>query len=387
LHRTPESLLARYEALAAAGKIERDDAQLRAVAALGELSRDLAAKRDGVKLSWRWPWIRRARSHAPRGVYLWGNVGRGKTTLLDLFFESAPLDAKRRVHFYAFMAETHERLHRARRNPDRERDPVTRVGWELAQETRLLCFDEFAVNDIADATILARLFGVMFRAGVVLVATSNVEPRRLYEGGRNRELFLPFIALLERRVTVIEVAARADFRLGRARAHEVFFVIRDAETRERARARIDQCLGPNPELSPRLSVNGRKIEATGADGRTVRFDFAQICGQPLCAADYKALTGQFDAFIVENAPALSLERRNEAKRFVALVDVLYDTRSKLILTSEVEPEQLYGADRGAEAREFQRTVSRLHEMRSQQYVDFCARRAQLADDAANLMNS
>lgn len=311
---------------------------------------------------------------SPRGIYLWGNVGRGKTTLMDLFFAAAPVHAKRRVHFYAFMTEVHERLHRARHNGEAALDPVTRVASELAREMKLLCFDEFAVYDIADATILARLFSTLLSAGVVLVATSNIEPQRLYEGGRNRDLFLPFIALLLERTKVIELSARADFRLEKSAAHEVFFVTRDPRSRSEAQARIAGCMGAGPLEPETLRVNGRKIEATATRGRTACFDFMQICGRPLGAADYSELIKHFDTIIVENAPAMNFDRRDEARRFIALVDMLYETRTKLILTAEAEAERLYCAEQGAEAQEFRRAVSRLFEMRSQQYFEDWSRR-------------
>jgi len=362
----PPTLLARYEALAAAGALERDPAQLLAVATLDALARKLAAPKRTT--GFRLPFLKRRKS-APRGVYLWGGVGRGKTTLMDLFFDAAPVAQKRRVHFYAFMAEAHERLHHARKDAGATLDPLIRVAQDLARETELLCFDEFAVYDIADATILARLFGALFDLGVVLVATSNVEPGRLYEGGRNRDLFLPFVTLLLERTTVVELDARADFRLEKTCVDAAFFVLASEGGRREAQARILAFMGGEGRQSLRLPVNGRTVEAEQIEGRKARFDFLQLCGRPLGATDYLELTRLFDALVVENVPALNYERRDEAKRFIALIDVLYETRTKLILTAEVEAERLYNAHHGPEAQEFRRTVSRLYEIRSREYIE------------------
>jgi cell division protein ZapE len=368
LSKSTETLLARYEALVASGVIERDDAQLKVVEAFEDLAQRLAPPGRFRQILGSLPLFKRE-GRAPRGIYLWGNVGRGKTTLMDLFFSAAPVSAKRRVHFYAFMTEVHERLHRARRIGDGALDPLARVAAELAGETKLLCFDEFVVSDVADATILARLFSTLFGAGIVLVATSNTDPQRLYEGGRNRELFLPFITLLLERMKVIELTARADFRLEKSSAHEVFFVTRDPQSQGEAQARIAACLGSEVLEPASLRVNGRRIEATATRGRTVCFDFAQICGRPFGAADYLELTKRFDAIIVENVPELTFERRDEARRFIALIDVLYETRTKLVLTAEAPAERLYCAEQGTEAQEFRRSISRLSEMRSRQYIE------------------
>jgi cell division protein ZapE len=374
LPKSAETILARYDALASSGEIERDSAQLQAVAALDDLAAQLAAPRRFNRILGRLPFIKR-KNGAPRGLYLWGDVGRGKTTLMDLFFEAAPEPAKRRAHFYAFMTETHERLHRARRNGDGAPDPVTRVAESLGQELKLLCLDELAVYDIADATILSRLFSTLFGAGVVLVATSNFAPRRLYEGGRNRDLFLPFIALLEERTKVLELSARADFRLEKSPACESFFLTCDQVSREEAQARIAGFLGSGPLAPASLRVNGRKIEAAAMQGRVACFDFTQICAVPVGSSDYLELTKRFDVVIIENAPQLAFDRRDEARRFIALIDILYEAKTKLVLTAEAEVERLFCADYGAEAQEFRRTVSRLHEMRSREYIEECRRRA------------
>lgn len=364
----------RYEALVAAGELTRDPAQLAALAALDRLAGELAAPADLRKPNFRLPFSRPARRPSgPRGVYLWGEVGRGKTTLMDLFFETAPVERKRRVHFFAFMAEAHERLHRARMDAN-SYDPVMRVAHEIGRETKLLCFDEFAVNDIADATILARLFAGMFAEGLVLVATSNVEPWRLYEKGRNRELFVPFISVLLEHVQVIQVGARVDFRFSKPCAGETFFVAKDEPGQAAARDAVAREMGETPSEAQTLKINGHHLDALAVSGRAARFDFAQICGRPLGASDYLALTRRFATIVVENVPQMAWERRNEARRFMTLIDVLYERKTKLLLTAAVEAEDIYRADYGAEAKEFPRTLSRLAEMRSRDYLDAVAAR-------------
>jgi cell division protein ZapE len=292
---------------------------------------------------------------------------------MDLFFDALNVAKKRRAHFHAFMADAHERLHRARQTAaNGVADPVTRVADEIARETRVLCFDEFSVTDIADATILARLFSALFAAGVTVVATSNVEAARLYEGGRNRELFLPFIALLQERMEILHLVARADYRLERESFGDVYFSPADS----RARAAIDAlflgltgCARGKPAS---IECKRRRIEVPQAAGRVARFTFGEICGRPLGPADYMALAQGFDAVIVEDVPAMAPEQRNEARRFITLVDVLYEAKALLVISSETEAQDLYRAEHGNEAREFQRAVSRLIEMRSHEYLENCA---------------
>lgn len=369
------SLFSRYDALVAAGGIERDPAQLMALATLDRLVKDLTHSAPiRAALNVRFLLKRKPPLRTPHGVYLWGKVGRGKTMLMDLFFDAATVTPKRRVHFYAFMAEVHERLHRARREGNGGSDLVVRAAEELSREARLLCFDEFSVSDIADATILARLFSALFSAGVVVVATSNVEPQRLYEGGRNRDLFLPFVALLRERMEVVRLDARADFRREKTSADDVYFIASDPWSRAAAEARLTAHMGAGPYTAKTLHVKGRDLRIPRACGRVAHFDFAQICGCPLGGSDYLALTKNFDTIIVDDVPAMSFDRRNEAKRFIMLVDVLYEAKTKLILCAQAEIKDLYHADHGAEALEFPRTVSRLVEMRSRQYLEQWAAR-------------
>lgn len=359
-------LLSRYDALVASGALERDPAQLAALQRLEALALRLSKPAPSGLAARIRAALPGGRRTPPRGLYLHGLVGRGKTTLMDLFFEAVAVDAKRRVHFHAFMAEVHGRLLRARRAG--EADPLARVARDLAQEARVLCFDEFSVTDIADATILSRLFTGLLAQEVVVVATSNVEPRRLYEGGRNRDLFLPFIALVEARLDIVRLDARADFRLEKPALAEVFFTPADAHARAAIDALFAELAGVRKGAPTRLRVGGREIDVPEASNGVARFDFEAICARPLGAADYFALADAFDTIIVENAPAMTFERRNEAKRFITLVDVLYERKTRLVLSAQTTAHALYHAPTGHEAQEFARTASRLIEMRSQDYL-------------------
>ncbi|MBY6240125.1 cell division protein ZapE [Methylosinus sp. Sm6] len=360
-------LLARYEALIANGALERDPAQLEALARLEALALRLSEPEPGgigARLRALLPGGAR---EAPRGLYIHGLVGRGKTTLMDLFFDAVAVEPKRRVHFHAFMGEVHARLLRARRAG--ESDPLARVARDIAGEARVLCFDEFSVTDIADATILSRLFTALLAQRVIIVATSNVEPRRLYEGGRNRDLFLPFIALVESRLDVLRLDARADFRLEKPALGEVFFTPADARAHAAVDALFAELAGAAKGVSTRLRVGGRDVEIPEAANGVARFDFTDLCSRPLGAADYLTLAESFDVIIVENVPAMTLDRRNEAKRFITLVDILYEKKTRLIVSAEAEADALYAAPTGHEAQEFARAASRLIEMRSGSYLE------------------
>ncbi len=366
-----QTIIEKYDALVAKGALERDASQRAAIETLQALADALVGHTPkGAGLRRALLASLRPRRRPVRGLYLWGSVGRGKTFLMNLFFDALAVDKKRRAHFHAFMADVHNRLHRLRKRPTAcDSDPVTCVAQEIAQETRVLCFDEFAVNDIADATILARLFSSLLASGVVVVATSNVEPSRLYEGGRNRDLFMPFIALMQERLDILRLEAASDYRQRREDLGQVYF----APAACRARAAIDalyMTLADGAVETPVvIEVKRRCIEVPQAAGRVARMNFATLCGQARSAADYLALAEKFDAVIVEDVPALAPEQRNEARRFITLIDVLYEARALLIVSAAAEPFDLYRATFGAEAREFERAASRLIEKRGKDYIE------------------
>ncbi|HEX8417173.1 MAG TPA: cell division protein ZapE, partial [Methylobacterium sp.] len=353
----------RYEGLVRSGAIERDRAQVQLVRALDRLVQDLERRKRASKGS-ALGWLFGRRDDAagpPKGLYIWGSVGRGKTMLMDLFHEAAP-GLKRRVHFHGFLADAHERIHAHRqalkRGEAKGDDPIPVVADALADEATLLCFDEFTVTDIADAMILGRLFAALFKRGVVVVATSNVEPDRLYEGGLNRALFLPFVEDLKARVDILRLDARADFRLEKLGGASVYHVPADEAAGEAIGLAFKGLTGKARGRPAALRVKGRDVAVPEAAAGVARFSFADLCAQPLGASDYMALARTFHTLIVEDIPVMGEENRNEAKRFITLVDTLYDSHVKLIASAAAEPERLYTATDGREAFEFDRTVSR-----------------------------
>jgi cell division protein ZapE len=366
------SVLGRYRTLVADGRLEADPAQVELAARLDRLAAGLAGYRPGRRAGALSRLIGARPNGAPRGLYIHGAVGRGKTLMMDVFFEAAPLALKRRVHFHAFMADVHARVHRWRQMRKRGdivgEDPIAPVAAALAGEAWLLCFDEFGVRDIADAMILGRLFTALFAAGVVVVATSNVAPGDLYKDGLNRSLFLPFVALMRERLDVVELAARTDFRLEKLKRAPVYYCPDDA----RAEAALDATflsLTGAPRGAPMdIALLGRILRVPQAIDGVARFSFDEICRRPLGAADYLAVAERFHTLIVDRIPALRPDERNEARRFITLVDALYDMRVKLIASAAAEPADLYLAPEGAEAFEFARAASRLIEMRSVDYL-------------------
>jgi cell division protein ZapE len=370
----PADLTARYAALVATGEIERDGAQEALLERLSLLDRRLAQHRLARKSSsLGWLFGARERREEPiRGLYIFGEVGRGKTMLMDLFFAASPVVRKRRAHFHEFMADTHERIATFRRQQKNgfgaDQDPVRLTAAAIADESWLLCFDEFNVTDIADAMILGRLFRRLLELGVVVVATSNVAPGELYRDGLNRALFLPFIGLIERHMEVVELSARADFRLEKLAGQPVWHVPADAA----ATAALDEAwrrlTGGQPGAAQDLAVLGRVLHIPRAAKGVVRFGFDELCEQPLGAADYLKIAHEFHTLILDRIPVMDFDRRNEAKRFIILIDTFYDNAVKLLASAAAEPDALYRAEDGFEVREFKRTASRLIEMRSQSYL-------------------
>ena len=362
----------RYRARLQEGLLERDAAQEAIARRLDRLLDELVEYRLARKSSpLGWLFGRRM-TGPPRGLYLFGAVGGGKTMLMDLFFDAAPARRKRRVHFHAFMADVHARIHdwrqRLKQGLVKGEDPIARVAAALASEAWLLCFDEFSVSDIADAMILGRLFQAMFAAGVVVVATSNVAPQRLYEGGLNRALFLPFIGLLEQRMEVCELASRTDFRLEKLSGAPVYHVPADTKARVALGRAFTALTGAARGTPLVLPVFGRRLVVPEAAANVARFSFSELCERPLAAADYLVVARRFHTLLIDGIPVLLQHQRNEAKRFIILIDALYDQRVKLIASAEAEPQDLYLGRDGREAFEFVRTASRIIEMRSQDYL-------------------
>ncbi|MBZ9770726.1 cell division protein ZapE [Mesorhizobium sp. CA6] len=370
----------RYEHLVQSGAAERDPAQERIVAALDRLIDEISAKRLAHKssaLGWLFAAKRQPREPV-KGLYIHGGVGRGKTMLMDMFFELLPVRRKRRVHFNDFMADVQDRIqkHRqARKNGDvKEDDPIPPVARALADEAWVLCFDEFSVTDIADAMILSRLFSALFANGVVLVATSNVAPENLYRDGLNRQLFLPFISLLERNAHVMTLNAEKDYRQEKLNRQPVYVTPDDAAA-ERA---LDEAWKAMTHGQPigevTLTLKGRQLVVPRAAGDAARFSFADLCEKPLGARDYLAIAGRFSTVFIDHVPVLGEGKRNEAKRFILLIDTLYDHRMRLVMSAAAPPERLYTAKRGTEVFEFERTASRLVEMQSRDWLDGWAER-------------
>ena len=301
-----------------------------------------------------------------KSVYIHGNVGRGKSMLMDLFYEACPVEQKRRVHFHAFMLEVHEFVHQWRKQ-NREGDMIISLAEKIRASTLLLCFDEFHVTDIADAMILGRLFTQLFASGLVVVITSNRHPNNLYQGGLQRDLFLPFISLLLKVCVTVDLVAKEDYRLKHLHALKTryYFPI-DAQANAFIQDSYDELTAFAPKEAGKIHVKGREITLTAVHGDVALSSFKELCEQPLGSADYLELASEFTTLIIADIPKLSVAKRNEAKRFSTLIDALYEHKVKLICTAEVAPQKLYVAGDGA--FEFQRTVSRLIEMQSEKYL-------------------
>ena len=358
----------RYRALVAEGAIRADPAQRAAVEKLQLLHMRLADydPTRGKKVAMGWLGFGRKAAKADKpltGLYLYGGVGRGKSMLMDLFFTGAPLRRKRRVHFHAFMAEVHVGIHIARES--NVRDPIAYIAEEIAEGAVLLCFDEVQVTDITDAMILGRLFEALFLRGVVVVATSNRPPDDLYKDGLNREHFLPFIAMLKGRLDLVALDGETDYRQGRVLAERRFFspLGPDAERgMNDAWARVTAGENVAPVT---LSIHGRRVRISRATDEAGRASFEELCEAPLGPSDYLAVAERFPTLFIDRVPRLGWAQNNEAKRFVTLVDALYEAKARLYMSAEGMPETLYTEGKGA--FEFERTVSRLAEMMSGDY--------------------
>jgi len=346
-----------YEARLKGGALIADPAQAALAARLDVLSAELE----------RWtPNALFGRKAAPRGLYIFGPVGRGKSMLMDLFFDAAPVKKKSRVHFHEFMLARHAFLRDARARGVDANHLIAQAAKEVSDEARLLCFDEFAVTDIADAMILGRLFERLFASDVVIVATSNRAPEELYKNGLNRQLFVPFIDMIRAKMDVVELAAAKDYRLERLMAAPVYYAPLGpaaSESLDAAWARLTHGAAPHAVT---LDVNGRAFVAERQAAGVARFSFEELCDRPLGAADYLEIAERFHTVILENVPKLTPDRREQAARFRILIDALYEAKTKLVMSAEAQPGALY--PEGAQSFEFERTVSRLMEMRSQEYL-------------------
>jgi cell division protein ZapE len=363
-----EAFSAAYEARLESGALVRDPDQAPAAGALARLAGELASAK---------PWSLFRKPEILKGVYLWGPVGRGKSLLADLFFESVVEGKKRRVHFHVFMAEVHALVNAWRKGDTAERqarfgssrgdDPIAPTADVIARAVRLLVFDEFQVTDIADAMILGRLFEQLFARGVVVVATSNRAPDDLYEGGLNRQLFLPFIELITSRMEVVRVAGPRDYRLERLRAAGTWFSPIDPDNEAGFDRLWRDMLGGDPETGETLEVFGRRLHWPRAAGRLLRAHFQNLCGEALGPSDYLAVAGRFDTLFLEAVPRLRPEDRSAARRLVILIDTLYEARARLVVLASAEPARLYPDGDGA--FEFLRAASRLEEMRSRVWLE------------------
>jgi cell division protein ZapE len=382
----PHSTVAqRYAHLVATGEIADDPAQRKIIAALDRLIDEIRAKRLQRKSS-ALGWLfakNRAAIEQVTGLYVHGGVGRGKTMLMDLFFEMVPVRRKRRVHFNAFMADAHDRIqkHRlARKNGEaKEDDPIPPVARALADEAWVLCFDEFSVTDIADAMILSRLFSALFANGVVLVATSNLAPDDLYRDGLNRQLFLPFIALLKRHAGVMALDSPTDYRMEKLNRMPVYLTPLSVDAERLMDEAWEVVTRGKPDASDAVAVKGRQVVVPRAAGAAARFSFADLCDAPLGARDYLAIADKYDTIFIDRVPVLDQTRRNPAKRFILLVDTLYDRHIRLFISAEAPPQGLYQGRPGVtEAFEFDRTASRLIEMQSREWLDAWTERRTVA---------
>jgi cell division protein ZapE len=362
-----------YDDLVRARKIGRDPAQEALLSHLTALEARIAAHRQARRAGpVAWLFGSRERNGPVKGLYVHGEVGRGKTMLMDLFFEASPVVRKRRVHFHEFMADVHERVRvlrqRIKEGEISGEDPIRLAAAEIAEESWLLCFDEFHITDIADAMILGRLFTRLFELGVVIVATSNVAPDQLYAGGLNRALFLPSIEMINRHMEVMTLDARTDFRLEKLSGRKVWYVPADATADAALDDAWQRLVGSEAGMPHELAIKGRTLRVPRAAMGVARFSFHDLCEQPLAASDFLRVAHEFHTLILDRIPVMDFDRRNAAKRFIILIDTLYDHAVKLIASAEAEPDGLYRATEGYEANEFKRTASRLIEMRSQPYM-------------------
>lgn len=371
--RSGSDLVAAYDSMVKSANLERDPAQLELVKRLDGLAVRLNKRRLASKSSaLGWLFGKNGSATAEiKGIYIWGSVGRGKSMLMDLFYNHLEVDGKR-VHFNDFMVDVHERIHAHRaayqKGETTEKDPLIPVAEAISQQAQVLCFDEFTVTDIADAMILGRLFEELFKHRVVIVATSNVAPENLYKDGLNRGLFLPFIDILRANTEVFELDARTDFRLEKLRHAPVYLSPLSQKSLMAMESAWQRLTGGQAAEPLFLEVKGRQFEVPAAVGGVARFHFSDLCEQPVGAADFLALARTFHTVFIDEVRIIQPSERNVAKRFILLIDTLYDNKIKLVVTAQASPNGIYLGSTGTEAFEFDRTASRLIEMQSLDYL-------------------
>jgi cell division protein ZapE len=372
LTKPSDTFLSQYQELISSGAIEADPAQAEIAGAFASLEQRLAGYKPQRKQGLLGRLFADKNGGPPHGLYVHGEVGRGKTMLMDLFFQASPVEHKRRAHFHEFMADVHERIYGYRQEIARgelaNADVIALTAQAIFDEAWLLCFDEFHVTDIADAMILGRLFAKLFELGTVVVATSNVAPDDLYKGGLNRALFLPFIAEITAHMDVLRLDARTDFRLEKLVGVSMWLVPADAQ----ADAALDKAwakMTGNAKCKSRdIAIKGRILHVPCSSHGVARFTFADLCEKPLAASDYVRLAHDYHTILIDRIPVMDYPERNAAKRFISLIDTLYDNAVKLMASADADPVSLYLATDGNEANEFKRTSSRLIEMSSDSYL-------------------
>ncbi len=357
-----KSPLETYKIALDSGEISVDAEQEKAVQALERLYQDVISSPSSV--NWQF-WKKKA--PAINGVYMYGGVGRGKSMLMDMFTNTLPDSiTARRVHFHEFMIEVHSFLHTQRQDGNDVSNALPRLAKKISSQFQVLCFDEFHVTDIGDAMILGRLFTAIFDQGVIVVATSNWAPEKLYDGGLQRDLFLPFITLLQSKVQTVHLDSDNDYRTQFEADGKIYLYPMGPKVESHVNQLFEQLSEGQQPHPDHFTIKGRTIEVHAVAGDVARFSFAQLCEQPHGAEDYLAIAQRYEWVFIEHIPKLRYDRRNEAKRFMTLIDALYEARTKVVFTAHAAPEKLYYGD--DHAYEFERTVSRLNEMQSADYL-------------------